>query len=218
MPLYHRIIVRGFLLTLGLYFFIHIARNLYELIRRPRHLSPFARRDPYDWEPSYSGWYNRSVIITDTTDIHLTVSDLILVSASSSWGDEFFNLAMFRPDLCITNHAALRMNQTDLIGIESLARELAEINQDTWNFYNLEPAIFDVSTESLWLYPHGSPRRHYDAYAFSQYGYSREGDRIPRQLCELLRLMRDGPEHLDSGDEDLERLLAEVSAMRQQRK
>jgi hypothetical protein len=214
MALYHRIIVRGFLLGLGLYFFIHIARNLYELIRRPGPQSPFARQDPYDWEPSYSGWYNRSVIITDTTDIHLKVSDLILVSASSSWGDEFFNLAMFRPDLCITNHAALRMNQTDLNGIETLARQLAEINQDTWNFYNLEPAIFDLSTVSLWFYPHGSPTRQYAAYAFSEYGPSQGGDPIPRELCELLRLMGDGPQHLVSGDEDLKRLLAEVSAMR----
>lgn len=207
MPLNHHVIAKGFLLILGLSFSIHIARNLYEALSYPPR---FLQIDPYDWEPSYSGWYNRSAIITDTTGIHLNASDLILASTSSAWGDDSFHLAMFRPDLCIMNHAALRMNQTDLIGIENLARGVAKIKQE---FYNLAPDVFDLSTETLHLFVQGWPIRQYNAYAFSQYGSRRGGDRMPRKLCELFRLMVDDPDYLETGNEDLKRLLAEVAEM-----
>lgn len=208
MPFQHRhlMLLLYIALFLGIYFAITLLRNLKEMIFDPY---PWEDYHHYTWTSPYTGWYNRSIAIPSPSDIHLNSSSLILLCQYSSWGHDWFNLALFTPDLCLTETGLLRLNSTDFAGIENLVTKARGVKE---THYDMAPSMMDGATMQLHLPSESAAIKEYHAYAFHKGGSPKGADVMPDIMKELFGLVgygEIGDWKVSDGDQ-VKQLLGEV--------
>jgi hypothetical protein len=145
------------------------------------------RTVPTGFSSDHRGWYSRSTPVVDVTRINLNFdSGFKIIGSTSSWGNEYLDIAILGDGFVITRTGVVKLLADDFAHFEKLSEDVKRYNKKRFDTGSI---IRDGSTSKLWITLSNGRILHFSQYMFNRNTYLKSGTPLPPPLLELYGLL-----------------------------